>query len=42
MAGASGLEHPTVHGAGHFLQEDAGVQLGEIVAGFVGAHRRPS
>ena len=36
MAGAHGLEHPVVEGAGHFLQEDAGQRLGEIVAGFVG------
>lgn len=32
--GAAGLDHPTVSGAGHFLQEDAGERLGEIVAGF--------
>ena len=35
MPGARGLEHPVVAGAGHFLQEDAGPRLGEIVAGFV-------
>lgn len=35
MPGAQGLEHPVVEGAGHFLQEDAGRRLGEIVAGFV-------
>ena len=33
--GAAGLDHPVVAGAGHFLQEDAGPRLGEIVAGFV-------
>jgi haloalkane dehalogenase len=35
MPGAAGLDHPTVEHAGHFLQEDAGERLGEIVADFV-------
>jgi len=35
MPGAQGLEHPVLAGAGHFLQEDAGPRLGEVVAGFV-------
>ena len=35
MPGAQGLDHPVVAGAGHFLQEDAGARLGEIVAAFV-------
>jgi haloalkane dehalogenase len=35
MAGAQGLEHPVVEGAGHFLQEDAGARLGAVVAEFV-------
>jgi haloalkane dehalogenase len=35
VPGAAGLHHPTVHGAGHFLQEDAGDRLGAIVADFV-------
>jgi len=35
MPGAAGLDHPTVEQAGHFLQEDAGERLGEIVADFV-------
>ena len=35
IPGARGREHPTLTGAGHFLQEDAGERLGEIVAGFV-------
>ncbi|MQA08023.1 MAG: alpha/beta fold hydrolase [Pseudonocardiaceae bacterium] len=35
MAGAQGLDHPTITGAGHFLQEDAGEQLAEAVAEFV-------
>jgi haloalkane dehalogenase len=35
MLGARGLDHPVISGAGHFLQEDAGDRLGEVVAGFV-------
>jgi haloalkane dehalogenase len=35
MRGAAGLEHPTVTGGGHFLQEDVGEQLAAIVAKFV-------
>jgi len=35
MPGAAGRQHPVLEGAGHFLQEDAGGQLGEIVAAFV-------
>jgi haloalkane dehalogenase len=35
MAGAQGLDHPVIENAGHFLQEDAGVRLGEEVAGFM-------
>lgn len=32
MQGAQGREHPTLHGAGHFIQEDAGEELaGHIV-----------
>jgi haloalkane dehalogenase len=38
VPGASGLEHPVIEGAGHFLQEDAGERLGEVIAGFVRAH----
>ncbi|ETK32649.1 haloalkane dehalogenase [Microbispora sp. ATCC PTA-5024] len=37
MAGAAGLDHPVVKGAGHFLQEDAGRELGEAVAAFMRA-----
>jgi haloalkane dehalogenase len=37
MPGAQGLEHPTIEGAGHFLQEDAGEDLGRVVAEFVRA-----
>jgi haloalkane dehalogenase len=35
MRGAQGREHPTIRGAGHFLQEDAGEELGRVVAQFV-------
>ncbi|HET6499129.1 MAG TPA: haloalkane dehalogenase [Amycolatopsis sp.] len=35
LPGAAGLTHPTITGAGHFLQEDAGGELGRIVADFV-------
>ncbi|MFI6291858.1 haloalkane dehalogenase [Nonomuraea sp. NPDC050790] len=37
MAGAAGLEHPVIAGAGHFLQEDAGAELGRHIAAFVTA-----
>ncbi|WP_219825420.1 hypothetical protein [Nonomuraea typhae] len=37
MAGAAGLDHPVLHGAGHFLQEDAGADLGWHIAAFVTA-----
>ncbi len=35
VPGTKGLTHPVIAGAGHFLQEDAGHQLGRVVAGFV-------
>jgi haloalkane dehalogenase len=35
MPGAQGREHPTILDAGHFLQEDAGEQLGAEIAAFV-------
>lgn len=35
IPGARGQHHQTLTGAGHFLQEDAGERLGEIVAEFV-------
>ncbi len=35
MPGAAGLDHPTITGAGHFLQEDAGPRLAHAVAAFV-------
>jgi haloalkane dehalogenase len=37
LPGAAGREHPRVAGAGHFLQEDAGPELGAAVARFVAA-----
>jgi haloalkane dehalogenase len=35
LPGARGREHPTIVGAGHFLQEDAGEQLASVIASFV-------
>lgn len=35
VPGAAGLDHPVIKGAGHFLQEDAGEQLGNVIAEFV-------
>jgi haloalkane dehalogenase len=35
VPGAAGREHPTIAGAGHFLQEDAGPELARVVADFV-------
>ena len=35
VPGARGREHPTIAGAGHFVQEQCGPELGGIVAGFV-------
>jgi haloalkane dehalogenase len=37
IPGAAGRAHPTIAGAGHFLQEDAGEELGRAVAEFVAA-----
>jgi haloalkane dehalogenase len=34
LPGAAGREHPTITGAGHFLQEDAGPALAAAVVGF--------
>ncbi len=39
MPGAAGRTHPTIIGAGHFLQEDAGPALAETVAEFVRSAR---
>lgn len=35
VPGARGREHPTIAGAGHFVQEQRGVELGRIIADFV-------
>lgn len=35
VPGTRGLDHPVVTNAGHFLQEDAGDELGRIVAEFI-------
>jgi haloalkane dehalogenase len=35
VPGAAGQAHRTIERAGHFLQEDAGEQLGELLAGFI-------
>ncbi|MEW9553137.1 haloalkane dehalogenase [Nonomuraea sp. NPDC050783] len=40
MAGAAGLDHPVIEGAGHFLQEDAGAELGRRIAAFVTSVQR--
>src|SRR5262249_36288102 len=34
IPGAADLEHPVITGAGHFLQEDEGERLGEVIVGF--------
>ena len=39
VPGAAGLDHPTVAGAGHFVQEDAGEELARILVEFA---TRPS
>jgi haloalkane dehalogenase len=38
VPGAAGVEHPVIAGAGHFLQEDAGQRLGEVIVDFVRRH----
>jgi haloalkane dehalogenase len=35
IPGAQGIGHPTIEGAGHFLQEDAGERLGHAIAAFM-------
>jgi haloalkane dehalogenase len=35
VPGAAGREHPTITGAGHFLQEDAGEELAAAITDFV-------
>ncbi|MAE97375.1 MAG: haloalkane dehalogenase [Deltaproteobacteria bacterium] len=38
VAGAKGVEHVTIEGAGHFLQEDKGPEVAEAVIAFMRAH----
>ena len=38
MPGAANVAHPTITGAGHFLQEDAGEQLAEAIVTFMRHH----
>jgi haloalkane dehalogenase len=38
VPGAAGIDHPVITGAGHFLQEDVGEQLGTVVADFIRSH----
>ncbi len=40
VPGAAGLDHPIIADAGHFLQEDAGPELGALVAAFLSAPPR--
>jgi haloalkane dehalogenase len=35
IPGTLGLEHPTIENAGHFLQEDAGAELGRVAADLI-------
>jgi haloalkane dehalogenase len=35
VPGAAGRHHPVLEGAGHFLQEDAGEELGAVIASFI-------
>jgi haloalkane dehalogenase len=37
IPGSQNQPHTTIEGAGHFLQEDRGVELAEVVVSFVGA-----
>jgi haloalkane dehalogenase len=37
VPGAAGRHHPVLEGAGHFLQEDAGEELGAAIASFIQA-----
>jgi haloalkane dehalogenase len=40
VPGAQGREHPVIRGAGHFLQEDAGPALAQVVVDFIRATPR--
>ena len=35
VPGTRGLDHPTIEDAGHFLQEDAGTEIDQVVADFM-------
>ncbi|CAN5634617.1 haloalkane dehalogenase [soil metagenome] len=37
VAGAQGLDHPTIEGGGHFLQEDRGPELAQVIVDFIAA-----
>ena len=37
VPGAAGLDHPTMVGGGHFLQEDVGPELAAVIANFIAA-----
>ena len=37
VPGAAGLEHPTMVGGGHFLQEDVGSELAVVIVDFIAA-----
>jgi haloalkane dehalogenase len=37
VPGTQGLEHVTIAGGGHFLQEDCGPELGRVIAEFIAA-----
>jgi haloalkane dehalogenase len=39
VPGAQGQPHVTIHGAGHFLQEDKGEELARVVVDFIAASR---
>ncbi len=41
IPGAAGQPHRMLSGAGHFIQEDKGAELGQIVAAFIAATPRP-
>jgi haloalkane dehalogenase len=35
VPGAAGQDHTVIVGAGHYLQEDAGPELGDVIARFM-------
>ena len=37
VPGTAGLEHPTIAGGGHFLQEDKGPELAQVIVEFIAA-----